>query len=262
MKTADILKMPAPSLSEHPNLSEQSEGALDDIVKTTSRVLPGPRVLPRTGDLPSPRALPSQCIKRDTILCTAARIFARDSFHGASIDLIASEAGVSRQTIYNHYKDKEALLSAVVDAALESINANLFEVLVTFPENGDDLENRLASFAVRLNLNCLHNNNGAFLRRLIQNEGPHLPDLLQSFRNEGPAKILSTIAACMARLALSGHLDTTDPDLAARHFMALINADVNFFALSGGKADEQQMEQGAINGVRTFMRAFGTQKDR
>jgi hypothetical protein len=35
---------------------------------------------------------PGQCMKRDFILCAAARVFYRDGFQGASIDLIASEA--------------------------------------------------------------------------------------------------------------------------------------------------------------------------
>ncbi len=76
---------------------------------------------------------PGQCMKRDFILCSAARVFNRDGFQGASIDLIANEAGVSRQTIYNHYRDKEALLAAVVEDALARMNASLFAVLATFP---------------------------------------------------------------------------------------------------------------------------------
>ena len=41
-------------------------------------------------------------------------VFCREGFAGANIDLIAAEAGVSRQTVYNHHGDKEKLFMAVV----------------------------------------------------------------------------------------------------------------------------------------------------
>ncbi len=41
-------------------------------------------------------------------------MFCREGFAGANIDLIAAEAGVSRQTVYNHHGDKEKLFIAVV----------------------------------------------------------------------------------------------------------------------------------------------------
>ena len=49
-----------------------------------------------------------------SILEAAASVFCREGFAGANIDLIAAEAGVSRQTVYNHHGDKENLFVAVV----------------------------------------------------------------------------------------------------------------------------------------------------
>ena len=39
--------------------------------------------------------------RRAAIIDAASRVFAREGFAGTGIDAIASEAGVSRQTIYN-----------------------------------------------------------------------------------------------------------------------------------------------------------------
>lgn len=201
---------------------------------------------------------PNQCIKRDAIICASARIFCRDGFHGASIDLIANEAGVSRQTIYNHYRDKEALLASVVEHALERINANLFSVLATFPESGENLEDELVAFAVRLTCNCLYDQHGDFLRKLLQEEGPRLPIFLQNCRSKWPEQTITAIAARLSRLALAGDLDVQEPQLAARHFMALVNADIHYKALSGTKLTDTEIAKGAAAGVRTFLRAFGT----
>ena len=61
--------------------------------------------------------------KRASIMDAAGEVFCRESFAGANIDMIAAEAGVSRQTIYNHHGDKENLFVAVVRDVTERFNA-------------------------------------------------------------------------------------------------------------------------------------------
>src|SRR3954447_9878147 len=84
-----------------------------------------------------------QCAKRMSILEAAADVFCREGFAGTSIDEIAAEACVSRQTIYNHYREKETLFVAVLDDVMNRANARLFSVLSTFPANTDNLEDDL-----------------------------------------------------------------------------------------------------------------------
>jgi AcrR family transcriptional regulator len=52
-----------------------------------------------------------------TIIETAARLFGAHGYHATSITRIASEAGVSIQTIYNSVGSKRELLSRVLDYA-------------------------------------------------------------------------------------------------------------------------------------------------
>ncbi|WP_245411698.1 TetR/AcrR family transcriptional regulator [Phyllobacterium leguminum] len=196
-------------------------------------------------------------MKRDTILDAAARAFCRDGFAGASIDLIAAEASVSRQTIYNHYRDKEMLFGAVVGEIMERMNAALSGILTTFPEKPDNLEQELTLFAIRLGKNCTCNRDGEFLRKLIQAEGERYPELFAAWREIGPARVWSTVSDKLARLAKSGALDIDDPDLAVRQFLALVNADLQFCGLMGKTPTEKEIENAARNGVRTFLRAFG-----
>lgn len=195
--------------------------------------------------------------KRESIIDAAADVFCREGFGGANIDLIAAEAGVSRQTVYNHHGDKESLLVAVVDEITKRCNARSFAVLGTFPDKPADLEADLVDFAVRLNKNCLCDRDGKFLRKLIQTEGERNPHLFAGWRSEGPGKIWSALAARFARLAFSGHLDIEDPDAAARQFLALINADLQIPMLLGEPLTDDQLRASAANAVRTFLRAFG-----
>ena len=48
-----------------------------------------------------------------------------------------------------------------------------------------------------------------------------------------------------------------DPDVAARQFLGLVNAELQITFMLGGTPREDEVLQSATNGVRTFLRAFG-----
>ncbi|TAY08520.1 TetR/AcrR family transcriptional regulator (plasmid) [Rhizobium leguminosarum] len=197
-----------------------------------------------------------QCAKRMSILDAAADVFCRQGFAGASIDEIAAVACVSRQTIYNHYREKETLFVAVVEDVMNRANAMLFSVLSTFPERADNLEDELTAFAVRLNKNCICNHDGKFLRKLVQTEGERYPHLFESWRQQGPGKLTTALSALFGRLAHKGTLAIDDFDVAARQFVALGNADLQMMILLGGTPSDEELEKAARNAVHTFLKAY------
>ncbi|TIO70199.1 MAG: TetR/AcrR family transcriptional regulator, partial [Mesorhizobium sp.] len=141
--------------------------------------------------------------KRISVVDAAASVFCREGYAGANIDLIAAEAGVSRQTVYNHHGDKEKLFMAIVRDLTERCNAGIFATIATFPDQPADLEADLVAFAVRMNRNCICNRDGRFLRKLIQAEGERYPELFAEWREQGPGRTWSALAARFARLSLS-----------------------------------------------------------
>ncbi|MEP6549081.1 MAG: helix-turn-helix domain-containing protein, partial [Gammaproteobacteria bacterium] len=52
-------------------------------------------------------------------MAAATRVFLRDGYGQASIDKVASEAGVSTRTIYERFKNKADLLTAVISGLVE-----------------------------------------------------------------------------------------------------------------------------------------------
>ncbi|ANT52500.1 TetR/AcrR family transcriptional regulator [Mesorhizobium amorphae] len=198
--------------------------------------------------------------KRNSVVEAAASVFCREGFAGANIDLIAAEAGVSRQTVYNHHRDKEKLFVAVVRDLTERCNAGIFATIATFPDQPVNLEADLIGFAMRMNRNCICNRDGRFLRKLIQTEGERYPELFAEWREQGPGRTWSALAARFARLAYAGHLAIEDPDVAARQFLALINAELQTSFMLGAIPEDEEVLQSATNGVRTFLSAFGRQK--
>ncbi|MBZ9937662.1 TetR/AcrR family transcriptional regulator [Mesorhizobium sp. BR1-1-16] len=200
------------------------------------------------------------CAKRQSIIEAAEDAFASDGFAGASIDAIALVAGVARQTVYNHYRDKETLFAAVVAAMAERANAGFYRTLASFPDQPDDLAAALSAFAERLIRNCLCNRDCDALRRLVERDGERHPALFATWRSEGPDRLAALIGDRLKGLAQEGRLELDLPERAARQFIALIHADISGTAKAGGTATDADIASAAANGVATFLRAFGTAK--
>ena len=66
------------------------------------------------------------------ILAAAAKIFARDGVQGAKLDDVAAEAGLSKAAIYLYFKNKDALVFALLE---QFFDANL-SALKMIPDGG------------------------------------------------------------------------------------------------------------------------------
>lgn len=204
-------------------------------------------VAPQRGPLP----------KRDQIIETASRVFAREGFSGASIDMIAAEAGVSRQTVYNQIGDKEKVFAAVVEDTTERANAGLFAALAAFPDRPVDLEAELVAFARRLASTCMCDQRAAALHKLVETESQRYPELFEAWRERGPGRVWAAVSARLSRLAHDGLLDLDDPDLAARQLISLVNMDLRPAAMMGQRPTEEAVAGATRTAVRTFLRAYG-----
>jgi AcrR family transcriptional regulator len=60
---------------------------------------------------------------RDRALDAALVLFGTRGYEATSLDMVATEAGVRKQTILYHYGDKERLLTAVVDRSAAEVAA-------------------------------------------------------------------------------------------------------------------------------------------
>jgi AcrR family transcriptional regulator len=56
---------------------------------------------------------------REEVLAAAARVFARRGFHGASVEAISEDAGLSTGAIYSNFKGKEDLFLSLYEERIE-----------------------------------------------------------------------------------------------------------------------------------------------
>ncbi|MEH2361270.1 TetR/AcrR family transcriptional regulator [Nostoc sp.] len=59
--------------------------------------------------------LPAITPKQEQILQGAIRVFLKEGYAKTSMDRVSAEAGVSKQTIYSHFQDKEGLFKALIE---------------------------------------------------------------------------------------------------------------------------------------------------
>ncbi|OGT36148.1 MAG: hypothetical protein A2W28_12660 [Gammaproteobacteria bacterium RBG_16_51_14] len=151
--------------------------------------------------------------KQLAIIDAATRIFLEQGYRNASMDAIAREANVSKQTIYNQYGNKEALFSAV-------ITRNCQELLETLQETGQarlDVQTTLSNFATTL-LDILLRPSSLALHRLIVAESARFPEVGAIYYREGPERGNRRLAEYLHQQCELGHLCIQDTLLAARQF--------------------------------------------
>lgn len=74
--------------------------------------------------------------KRRCILEAARALFSDNGYAATSIDMVVERAGVSKPTVYGHFKSKDELFAAVVRAQAEDFTSHTCEVLTLPAEQG------------------------------------------------------------------------------------------------------------------------------
>ena len=67
----------------------------------------------------------AQASKREQVIDVALKLFYKEGFHATGVEKIREEAGVSKKTLYNHFKSKDELILAVLRRRDEQFRNNL-----------------------------------------------------------------------------------------------------------------------------------------
>jgi TetR/AcrR family transcriptional repressor of mexJK operon len=195
--------------------------------------------------------------KRAAILEAAQQVFFANGFVGASMDQVAATAAVSKQTVYKHFSDKEALFREVVTNVVRARDAG---IAADFLSTGEGpIGDRLRSFA-RHFLKGVMQPNVIKLRRLVIGEAGRFPELGQSFYDLGPKRAAAQLTAALREAAARQRLLLEDPELAAEHLLCLIlSIPLDQAMLRGDEYSftEAALDRYADEGATAFLRAYG-----
>jgi TetR/AcrR family transcriptional repressor of mexJK operon len=196
--------------------------------------------------------------KRRAILEAATTLFLRDGYRSTSMDGIAALAGVSKQTVYKHFADKDRLFSEIVTGTLDEVSEPVYNEVLGLEDSGDieadlrDLARRLLAKVIQPQI--------LQLRRLVIGEAARFPQLGRLFDERGPGRTIEALAIAFERLSARGTLDVEDARLAAAHFNWLIMSIPLNQAMFLGRDEplaSADLDRYADSGVRVFLAAYG-----
>jgi AcrR family transcriptional regulator len=128
--------------------------------------------------------------KRAAILEGARAVFMREGFALGSMDAVAAEAGVGKQTIYRHFRSKEALVEALVEAMCAP-------EVVRPPAKPLPAVRRLRELLLAF-VTGVTSPDSIRLYRAIVAEADRMPDLGRLFWEAGPRQVRVAIAQLWA----------------------------------------------------------------
>jgi TetR/AcrR family transcriptional repressor of mexJK operon len=205
-------------------------------------------------DVTTRRGRPKSEEKRENIREAAANLFLEEGYERCSMDSIAAAAGVSKQTVYSHFENKDELFRCCIVKKVE-----MYDLRVRTSEH-DDLESGLASFADGF-LRLVSDPQAVKMWRLMVNEAEEHSRVAEMFYETGPGESLQSLADFLE--LHRDRLDTEDYMGAARTFLALTGDTYHSRILRGviDQVEDEDRRRHVARVTRQFMRLFGAAGD-
>jgi len=198
---------------------------------------------------------------RAALLDAARTLFLAKGYAGTTMEEIAVLAGLAKRTVYNHFADKEALFTRIVQnviAYAERFAGGLREELAveitatTLRATLDELGRRLALAILRPEV--------VALRRLLIGEAREFPALAKEYFDRAPGRVLEALASGFERLCERRLLRVEDARRAAAQFAYLVAGEpLDRAILAGTIPSEEDIVAGALDGVETFLTRYGVE---
>ncbi len=186
--------------------------------------------------------------KRQSIIKAATHMFLTHGYRNTSMDKIALAAPVSKATLYNHFENKNALLSGVVS----ELCASLLKTMTLTANDEDTVENTLLKIAEAF-VDLIYSEEALAIYRLVIAESRDFPELSQLFYISGPQAGINQLQGYLQNLSSRGFLNCPNPTFSADIFFSLLKGDLYMQCLLGLKPlpSEKEKKQ-LINRIISF----------
>jgi TetR/AcrR family transcriptional regulator, mexJK operon transcriptional repressor len=158
--------------------------------------------------------------KRDTIQAAAQQLFLRSGLRRTSMDAIAAEANVSKQTIYRYFQSKEQLFVEVLNHLVaEGLQAEVRHLSPQAPLGRRDLEATLLRIA-QVAIDAVLDSTYLALVRVLIAEGADFPELAGRFRASAIDRVGGQLRSLLRSPYLAEVIELPEGDAALRLFVA------------------------------------------
>lgn len=203
---------------------------------------------------------PFSAKKRQGIVKAAHDLFLDQGYELTSMDDIAVRARVSKPTVYNHFRDKEALFAEVVRTTTDDVE-QLVSLVTRNLTDPEDFDSKLVELA-REFLAALMQPQMLKLRRMVIANAERFPDVARLWYEQGFERVLRTLADCFQTLVERSALRVDDPMMAAQHFVGLLLwIPINKAMFTGDHQSSRAMnDRYASAAVETFVAAYSKRR--
>lgn len=159
-------------------------------------------------------------VKRYQILDAAVSLFTKQGYAGTSMDLIAKNADVSKQTVYTHFGSKDELFSASIEYKCESLQivdlslhdlSDPYTVLLTLAQS-------FTEFMTSKEVCAVH--------KICVFESTTYPQVSEIFYKAGPLRIINEVSLLMLKLHQQKILTIEHPRHAASQFLNMMKGEL------------------------------------
>ncbi len=170
----------------------------------------------------------------------------------APVDEIARRAGVSKQTIYNHYGSKAEMIRVLAARRVDEIATAL-----DAPDAMDDPQAALAGYG-RVLLQLLLSPRGLALYRMCMLGADDMPDVARAMYEAGPRLSHVRLARFLEAETRAGRLNCPDPMEASEFFSGMVVSTRQSALMLGmpRTQSDADIDRIAEEAARRFLKAY------
>ncbi len=192
-------------------------------------------------------------IKHEAILVAAKKVFLTQGYNLASMDQIASEANVSKRTVYDHFETKKNLFESMLIAHWQAVSISYQQLFI----ESDSIAVQLTLFAKAF-LKFIYQTDTVALFRLLIAESNQFPDLASEIVIDKKAPFTRLLVQFLDSKKSSGELSIDNPERSAAYFIGMLK-EYHFWPMMLGFTKQKQLSHQSSfidDVVRVFLKAY------
>jgi len=183
---------------------------------------------------------------RKIIFDAAIKVFSSNGYESATMDEVASKAGVAKGTLYYHFKSKEELFYFVVQSGIDLISDEVSKAI----ENIDDPVEKMKE-AARLQLKYVYTNKDLFrviMAHIWGNKERH-----EEIRSQMKS-LIDLTSKTLSGVTTHGNIKNDDSDILSYCFIGVLFSSALYEIINENNYDQDEVVEKFINYINYGIR--------
>ncbi|GAA6203689.1 TetR/AcrR family transcriptional regulator [Thalassotalea sp. SU-HH00458] len=187
------------------------------------------------------------------ILDAAQKLFLKHGFDETSLEMIITESGGSRRSIYNEFGNKQGLLMAVLHQQISLQTQTIASIKTTKLAYQEALKEMCFRFVKGMVSDTL-----VSLFRLVIQVVPKLPEVGSLIYEKGPLKGMQPLTEYLMQLNEKKILAIDDPAYATQMLIEMVKGRLHLkvILLPNNKITDEEIHQHVDTAVDLFLKAY------